>query len=287
MANVRQEYINRTYNALINYQSNVNAQRRRFRNSNYGDQTPIDAKQLDNVPKGKVVLNSQVFEQLIQINDESEKAKAEFSYLLTGITEGQTIKFDNIVWCRNHGNNAEADFSPLLPNLNSYVKAVQEMGVKHAIVCNGHTHPKDLSAYAEDFSLYDMAGYMQMKEENKVFKEGTIDLCGGIMSDLNFNFVFYDDRMQNFYKFNDVVLELETGEQIPLSCYDRKVSRSEIVNRLMDDTEKTATSFRESLRTGVPSLAEQSQLSIQAQRRLELRRNLTNNRTSPNERVPQ
>ena len=95
MANVRQEYINRTYNALVNYQSNVNAQRRRFRNSNYGDQTPIDAKQLDNVPKGKVVLNSQVFEQLIQINDESEKAKAEFSYLLTGITEGQTIKFDN------------------------------------------------------------------------------------------------------------------------------------------------------------------------------------------------
>ena len=105
------------------------------------------------------------------------------------------------------------------------------------------------------------------------------------MSDLNFNFVFYDDRMQNFYKFNDVVLELETGEQIPLSCYGRKVSRSEIVNRLMDDTEKTATSFRESLRTGAPSLAEQSQLSIQAQRRLELRRNLTNNRTSPNERV--
>ena len=69
-------------------------------------------------------------------------------------------------------------------NLNSYVKAVQEMGVKHAIVCNGHTHPKDLSAYAEDFSLYDMAGYMQMKEENKVFKEGTIDLCGGIMSEM-------------------------------------------------------------------------------------------------------
>lgn len=169
--------------------------------------------------------------------------------------------------------------------MNSYVKAVQEMGVKHAIVCNGHTHPKDLSTYAEDFSLYDMAGYMQMKEENKVFKEVAIDLCGGIMSDLNFNFVFYDDRMQNFYKFNDVVLELKTGEQIPLSCYGRKVSRSEIVNRLMNDTEKTATSFRESLRTGTPLLAEQSQLSIQAQRRIELRRNLTNNRTSPNERV--
>ena len=65
---------------------------------------------------------------MLKVNDESEKARAEFSYLLTGITEGQTVKFDNVVLCRNSGDKAEADFTPLLPNLNSYVKAVNKLG---------------------------------------------------------------------------------------------------------------------------------------------------------------
>lgn len=180
---------------------------------------------------------------------------------MTGITEGQTIKFDNIVWCRNQGNSTEANFSPLLPNLNSYVKTVQQIGETQAIVCNGHTHPKGMSTYAEDFSLYDMAGFMQMKEENPVFKDGRIDLCGGIMSDLNFNFCFYDDKMQNFYKFNDVVLELETGEQIPVSCYDRKVSRSDIADKMMGTIDREPVSFRDSLRQGAPSLDAQAQFA--------------------------
>ena len=247
MGSVKQEYINKTYNALLNYQQNSYAQRERFENVNYGVNTPIDAKKLDDVPQGKVVLSQNVFEELLKINDESEKAKAEFSYLLTGITEGQTVKFDNIVWCRNNGDKAEADFTPLLSNLNSYVDAVKKLGEKNAVVCNGHTHPKNMSSYAEDFSLYDMAGYMQMKEDNKVFKDGTIDLCGGILSDLNFNFCFYDDKMQNFYKFNDVVLELETGEKIPLSCYDRKISRQELASRINNPQNQ----FRQGLRGSV------------------------------------
>lgn len=247
MGSVKQEYINKTYNALLNYQQNSYAQRERFENVNYGVNTPINAKKLDDVPQGKVVLSQNVFEELLKVNDESEKAKAEFSYLLTGITEGQTVKFDNIVWCRNTGDKAEADFTPLLPNLNSYVDAVKKFGEKNAIVCNGHTHPKNMSSYAEDFSLYDMAGYMQMKEDNKVFKDGTIDLCGGILSDLNFNFCFYDDKMQNFYKFNDVILELETGEKIPLSCYDRKISREELASRINNPQNQ----FRQGLRGSV------------------------------------
>lgn len=234
MADIKQEYVNRTYRTLLNSA----AQRRRFETANYGLNTPIDAKKLQDVPMGKVILTQEVFEQLLRVNDESEKARAEFSYLLTGTTEGQTVKFDNIAWCRNQGNRTEADFTPLLKNLNAYVKSVQQMGEKNAIVCNGHTHPKQLSRYAEDFSLADMAGFMQMKEDNAIFKNGNIDLCGGIMSDLNINFCFYDDKMQDFYKFNDVVLEVENGEQIPLSCYDRKVSRTDISDRLLKSTEE-------------------------------------------------
>lgn len=284
MANVKQEYINRTYSALINRQTDSMAQRRRFSSMNYGLNTPIDAKRLDNVPRGKVVLSQSVFEELLRVNDESEKARAEFSYLLTGTTEGQTVRFDSVVSCENQGNTAEANFSPLLPNLNAYVRGVQQLGETQAVVCNGHTHPKSMSPYAEDFSLADMAGFMQMKEDNRVFKDGTIDLCGGIMSDLNFNFCFYDDKIQSFYKFNDVVLELETGEQIPLSCYDRKINRSDIADRMMGTVDKQPTSFRDSLRQGAPSLSEQAQFSIQAQRRMELQRNLTNNRSSVSER---
>ncbi len=266
MTNVKQEYINKTYRTLIN----SGVQRKRFETVNYGLNTPIDAKKLKDVPRGKVILSQEVFEQLLTVNDESEKARAEFSYILTGITEGQTVKFDNIVWARNQGNSAEADFTPLLGNLNSYIRAVQQIGEQNAIVCNGHTHPKKLSRFAEDFSLADMAGFMQMKEDNAVFKNGNIELCSGIMSDLNFNFCFYDDKMQDFYKFNDVVLELETGEQIPLSCYDRKVSRTDIANKIY----KPEKSFRDNLRQGVPTLTHQSQISIQAQRRLALQREL-------------
>ncbi len=282
MATVKQEYVNRAYTALMSSE----AQRQRFATANYGLNTPIDAKQLDDVPRGKVILNQEVFEQLLTVNDESEKAQAEFSYFLTGTTEGQTVKFDNIVWCRNQGNSTEANFSPLLEDLNAYVRSVQQMGEKNAIVCNGHTHPKQLSRYAEDFSLADMAGFMQMKEDNAVFKNGNIELCSGIMSDLNLNFCFYDDRVQDFYKFNDVVLELETGEQIPLSCYERKVSRTDISNKLMESTEiKPGLSFRDSLRQGVPTLSEQAQISLQAQRRLELQRELGITHDNSNERV--
>ncbi len=265
MADIKQEYVNRSYRALLNSE----AQRKRFQTANYGLNTPIDAKRLQDVPMGKVVLSQEVFEQLLKVNDESEKAGAEFSYLLTGTTEGQTVKFDNIIWCRNQGNREEADFTPLLGNLNAYVKSAQQIGEKNAIVCNGHTHPKQLSRYAEDFSLADMAGFMQMKEDNAVFKNGDIELCSGIMSDLNFNFCFYDDRMQDFYKFNDVVLELENGEQMPLSCYDRKVSRTDISDKLLKSVEsKPEKSFRDSLRQGAPTLAQQAQLSANAQRRL-------------------
>ena len=136
MASVKQEYLSRTYHVLTNYQSNSNAQRRRFLNANYGNNTPIDAKELDNVPRGKIILSQNVFEQLLRVNDESEKAMAEFSYLLTGITEGQAVKFDNIVWCRNQGNSEEADFSPLVPGLNSYIRAVRQMGETQAVICN-------------------------------------------------------------------------------------------------------------------------------------------------------
>ena len=115
-----------------------------------------------------------------------------------------------------------------------------------------------------------------MKEDNPVFKNGIIDLCGGILSDLTFNFCFYDDKMQKFYKFNDVVLELETGEQIPLSCYDRQISRTYISNRIMNERGSERNSFIASLRRGAPSSSEQAQFSTQAQRRLALQRELGN-----------
>ena len=283
MSLVKQEYLNKTYRTLMASE----AQRRRLTSTNYTlDNKPVDAKQLQDVPRGKVILNEKVFEELQYVNDESEKAGAEFSYILTGITEGQTIKFDNIAWCRNQGNNVTADFSPLVGNLNAFVKSVQQMGIQNTIICNGHTHPKQLSRYAEDFSVYDMAGFMQMKEENAVFKNGTIDLCGGIMSDLNFNFCFYDDRMQDFYKFNDVVLELETGEQIPLSCYDRKVSRSQIAEKILKSVEvKKEDSFRNRLRQGTPTLSEQSDISRNAQRRLAFLRDSGHRQENSNERT--
>lgn len=281
MTNVKQEYINRTYRTLMN----SSAQKERFENVNYGMNTPIDARKLPDVPRGKIIISQEVFKELITVNDESEKAKAEFSYFLTGITEGQTVKFDNIVWARNQGNNVEADFTPLMGNLRSYVKCIQQLGKQNAIVCNGHTHPKELSRYAEDFSFADMAGFMQMKEDNAVFRNGDIELCSGIMSELNFNFCFYDNNVQDFYKFNDVVLELETGEQIPLSCYDRKISRTDIANKMLECEEKNQDdSFRNTLRQGAPIYAQQSQLSIQAQRRLEFQRQLDRTHNN-NERI--
>lgn len=265
MARAKREYLNRTYQTLINpnlpdYEINGNL--------------PANYRQLANVPRGKVILSQNVFKELLKVNDESEMVQAEYSYLLTGITEGQTVRFDNIQWCRNQGNRAEANFDPLLGNLNAYVNTAQRLGETQAIVCTGHTHPKGMSPYAEEFSLADMAGFMQMKEDNPVFKSGTIDLCGGIMTDLNFNFCFYYDKMQDFYKFNDVVLELETGEQIPLSCYDRKISRTDIADKMMETVEKQPATFRESLRQGAPTLAQQAQFSAEFSLQGEARRRM-------------
>ena len=53
--------------------------------------------------------------------------------------------------------------------------------------------------------------------------------------------------LQNFYKFNDVILELETGEKIPLSCYDRKISIEELASRINNPQNQ----FRQGLRGSV------------------------------------
>ena len=272
MLNIEQKYLEKAYRILMNSP----AQRERFEEVNYGVNTPIDAKKLPDVPLGKVILSLDVFEQLLIVNDESERAQAEFTFILTGITERQTVKFDNIVWARNQGNRLEGDFTPLEGNLNSYVKTVLQLGAQNQIILMGHTHPQQLSRFAQDFSLGDMAGFIQFKEDYDFFKNGEIELCGGIMSNLYFNFCFYDYNMQDFYKFDDVVIGLENGEQIQLSCYGRKVNRKDISNKLLAGKEnKPGNSFEKSLRQGVPTQEEQR---AQAKRRFHLLGRRDNNR---------
>lgn len=192
--------------------------KQRLMDNRFGDMSPIDNNKLPNMPRGSVVvLSKKVKNTLNLIQEKTKESGKEIPFLLYGKTEGQLVHFTNIDADFSDLRTAEANFVNLTPKLQKFIDTSKKDGTD--IVAHGHSHPAR-SAYYRNFSLGDMNAYKNMRLDNDVFRTGKIELCSCLLTDGNYNFLFFDGN--DYYKFNDVFVQAENGDFIEkLPCYNK------------------------------------------------------------------
>lgn len=87
------------------------------------------------------------------------------------------------------------------------------------VVCHGHLHPP-IGNFHQNFSLGDFTSFMQMNEDNPVFKNRQVELISCLVTSTgDINFVFYDNAKENFYRFTNVVVIGKDKNFTPVNCY--------------------------------------------------------------------
>lgn len=192
--------------------------KQRLMDNRFGDMSPIDNNKLPNMPRGSVVvLSKKVKNTLNLIQEKTKESGKEVPFLLYGKTEGQLVHFTNIDADFSDLRTAEANFVNLTQKLQKFIDTSKKDGTD--IVAHGHSHPAR-SAYYRNFSLGDMNAYKNMRLDNDVFRTGKIELCSCLLTDGNYNFLFFDGN--DYYKFNDVFVQAENGDFIEkLPCYNK------------------------------------------------------------------
>lgn len=183
---------------------------------------PVRNSMLGIVPQGKVFLSDKVAEFLFAVDEVSKEENCEIPFFLFGKNDKQNVFIDSYVSSGISGRT-EANFSGLNSALQDFVSKSNKDGTD--VVVHGHSHPK-IGSYYTNFSLGDMKAYMQFRKDNQVFDNDKICLISCLITDGNFNFLFYDGN--DYYKFKEVYERMPSGELKRLKCYQ---SPDIIVNR--------------------------------------------------------
>ena len=183
---------------------------------------PVRNSMLGIVPQGKVFLSDEVAEFLFAVDEVSKEENYEIPFLLFGKNDKQNVFIDSYVSSGISGRT-EANFSGLNSALQDFISKSNKDGTD--VVVHGHSHPK-IGSYYTNFSLGDMKTYMQFRKDNQVFDNNNICLISCLVTDGNFNFLFYDGN--DYYKFNEVYERMPSGEIKRLKCYQ---SPDVIINR--------------------------------------------------------
>ena len=174
---------------------------------------PVRNSMLGIVPQGKVFLSDEVAEFLFAVDEVSKEDNYEIPFLLFGKNDKQNVFIDSYVSSGISGRT-EANFSGLNSALQDFISKSNKDGTD--VVVHGHSHPK-IGSYYTNFSLGDMKTYMQFRKDNQVFDNNNICLISCLVTDGNFNFLFYDGN--DYYKFNEVYERMPSGELERLKCY--------------------------------------------------------------------
>ena len=183
---------------------------------------PVRNSMLGTVPQGKVFLSDKVAEFLFAVDEVSKEENCEIPFLLFGKNDKQNVFIDSYVSSGISGRT-EANFSGLNSALQDFISKSNKDGTD--VVVHGHSHPK-IGSYYTNFSLGDMKAYMQFRKDNPVFDNNNICLISCLVTDGNFNFLFYDGN--DYYKFKEVYERMPSGKLERLKCYQ---SPDIIVNR--------------------------------------------------------
>lgn len=184
----------------------------------YDEMTPINSDIINNMPNAQIVLSESVYEMLLAVQDVTLSTNQEFPFFLYGKEIGSNqIEFNEFMSANNNRQSTSASFNQTMINhLQDKINGNLNSGL---VVCHGHSHPP-IGDFHQNFSLGDFISFMQMNEENPVFRNRQVELTSCVVTITgDINFVFYDNVNQNFYRFTNVVVRDKNNNYKPVNCY--------------------------------------------------------------------
>lgn len=186
--------------------------------SSYGEMTPINSDIINNMPNAQIILSEEVYEMLLAVQDATISANREYPFFLYGReTKNNQIEFTEFISASSNRQSTEANFNQtMINNLQNRIKGNLNNGL---VVCHGHSHPP-IGNFHQNFSLGDFTSFMQMNEENPVFKNRQVELTVCLVTSTgDINFVFYDNANKNFYRITNIVVKDKNNNYRPVNCY--------------------------------------------------------------------
>lgn len=229
----REQYLQKVKDIMIHknpygayHQQNFNTY------SAYGEMTPINSDIINNMPNSKIILSEEVYGSLLGIQDVTNIEKKEVPFFLYGKeVENNVIEFDNFITSSSRENrqSTEANYNEKMEK--DLMDRLNNNRYNGFVVCHGHSHPR--GSFSENFSLGDFTSYIQMNQDNQVFKTKQAELTACLVTSTgDINFVFYDNTSDNFYRFTDVFVKNKDNNLTPVNCYGlNQRERADITNR--------------------------------------------------------
>ena len=229
----REQYLQKVKDIMIHknpygayHQQNFNTY------SAYGEMTPINSDIINNMPNSKIILSEEVYGALLGIQDVTNIEKKEIPFFLYGKeVENNVIEFDSYITSSSRENRQSTETNYDENMRNDLVNKLNNNRYNGFVVCHGHSHPR--GSFSENFSLGDFTSYIQMNQDNQVFKTKQAELTACLVTSTgDINFVFYDNTSDNFYRFTDVFVKDKDNNLTPVSCYGlNQRERADITNR--------------------------------------------------------
>ena len=229
----REQYLQKVKDIMIHknpygayHQQNFNTY------SAYGEMTPINSDIINNMPNSKIILSEEVYGALLGIQDVTNIEKKEIPFFLYGKeVENNVIEFDSYITSSSRDNRQRAEANYDENMRNDLVNKLNNNRYNGFVVCHGHSHPR--GSFSENFSLGDFTSYIQMNQDNQVFKTKQAELTACLVTSTgDINFVFYDNTSDNFYRFTDVFVKDKDNKLTPVNCYGlNQRERADITNR--------------------------------------------------------
>lgn len=214
------QYTDKAIDILVNRNPYGAYHKQNFQTFNSSN-APVNSDILLDMPKGyKIILEEGVFDSLYVMQELTKEDKKEHAFLMFGEIDEQQkqVVFNKVAM--HQSEERVSGFQGISKNIDKFAEEMKRTGKRNGIVCYGHTHPP-LNDYYKNYSLADLGAYIQLNQENDYFRKREIELCSCLLADGNYNFLFYDNKFQNFFRFHDVYARDNNRGLRKLPCYNK------------------------------------------------------------------
>lgn len=187
-------------------------------NFKYGDETPISSKVFKIMPNGIIILSEEVYYALLKVHELTITKIREIPFFLYGteIANNQIYFDDFCIQTKKLFKRFSLYTESMYDDLAYEIDYHQR---DNLVVCKGHSHPS-MGSLMESFSLNDLAGDMQFKKDNSIFKMKKIEVVSCLVTpSKDINFLYYDDKTEDFYRFGKVLVKNNKNMYYRINCY--------------------------------------------------------------------
>lgn len=211
----REEYFEKVKQIIITKNLAGNIHENNFRKYDYGQMTPINSNIINSLRKENIILNEEVYLNLLKLQKLTSETNEEFKFILLGKETENQIEFNNFIIYNDYPILNKSIFIALWNELK------KDKNSKIAI-CLGHTNSSTRD-FEENFTLGDFTDYIISYQENLLLKKYQIEVIGCILTNSNdMNFILFDNINNNFHKFINVLVKNKNEQFITLNCFNPK-----------------------------------------------------------------